>query len=85
MSIGGGVFLLIVGAILAFALNFQLVGVDIQLIGYILLGGGLLVLVLGIISRLRRRRVESTYTVAVDPVSGEQIIRRSTEEGGPEA
>ncbi|SBN63426.1 hypothetical protein GA0004736_2359 [Curtobacterium sp. 9128] len=84
MSIGGGIFLLVVGAIMAFALDFQLVGVDIQLIGSILLGAGVLVLLLGIISRLRRHRVESTYTVAVDPATGERIVRRRTEEGGPE-
>lgn len=85
MSIGGGISLLVIGAILAFALNFQLARVDIQLIGYILMGAGAVVLMFGIVSRLRRHRIESTYTVAVDPVTGERIVRRSTEEGGPEA
>ncbi|ROS73867.1 hypothetical protein EDF24_2870 [Curtobacterium sp. PhB130] len=84
MSIGGGIFLMVVGAIMAFALDFQLARVDINLIGYILLVAGFLVLVLGIVSRVRRRRVESTYTVTVDPVTGERVTRRITDEGGRE-
>ncbi|ROS75181.1 hypothetical protein EDF24_2625 [Curtobacterium sp. PhB130] len=84
MSIGGGIFLMVVGAIMAFAFNFQLARVDIRLIGYILLAAGLLVLVFGIISRVRRRRYESTYVVDVDPVTGERVTRRIVEEGGPE-
>ena len=83
MSIGGGIFLMVVGAIMAFALNFQLARVDIRLVGYILLAAGLLVLVSGVVSRVRRRHFESTYIVEIDPVTGERVTRRIVDEGGP--
>jgi hypothetical protein len=40
MSIGLGIFLMVVGAILAFAVDLTVPGVDLQLVGYILMGGG---------------------------------------------
>lgn len=80
MSIGGGIFLLVVGAILAFALDFTVVGIDIQLIGYILMVAGFLVLVLGIVLRLRPRRAETTVVTDIDPVTGERTVRRVDED-----
>ena len=80
MSIGGGIVLLVVGAILAFALDFQIVGVDIQLIGYILLAAGVVVLTLGIIGRFQRRHVESTTITSIDPATGRRITRRTDED-----
>lgn len=47
MGIGASVFLLAVGAILAFAFNNPSVaGIDVEVIGYILMAAGLLGLVL---------------------------------------
>jgi membrane-bound ClpP family serine protease len=84
MSIGGGIALIVIGAILAFALDFQVAGIDIQLIGYILIAAGIIVTILGIVFATRRRQVTSTSRSAVDPVSGEQVTRRSTrDDGGP--
>ncbi|ROQ36581.1 hypothetical protein EDF46_3123 [Frondihabitans sp. PhB188] len=83
MSIGGGIFLLVIGAILAFALNFQVAGVDIHLIGYILMAAGAFGVILGIVLATRRRRVVSTSRTGVDSVSGERVTRRSTEDDGP--
>lgn len=83
MSIGGGIFLIVIGAILAFALNFDVAGIDIHLIGYILMAAGALVTILGIIFLTRRRSVVSTSRTAVDPTSGEQVTRRSTEDNDP--
>ncbi|WP_412538851.1 DUF6458 family protein [Longispora sp. K20-0274] len=40
MGIGAGIFLLAVGAILAFAVDFQVVGIDIRLVGWILMAAG---------------------------------------------
>lgn len=34
MSIGAGIFLLIVGAVLAFAVEVQVSGIDLKLVGY---------------------------------------------------
>ena len=55
MSIGLGIFLVIVGAILAFAVDITVPGVDLQLVGYILMGGGALVIIIGVALLARRR------------------------------
>jgi nitrate reductase gamma subunit len=83
MSIGGGIFLIVVGAILAFALDFQVAGVNIHVIGYILMVAGVLGVILGLVLLTRRRTVTSTARSAVDPATGERVSRRSTEDGGP--
>jgi len=79
MSIGGGIALIVIGAVLAFALDFQVAGIDIQLIGYILIGAGVLVTILGIVFASRRRSTVSTTRSAVDPATGERVERRSTD------
>lgn len=83
MSIGGGIFLIVVGAILAFAVNVQVTGVNLHIIGYILMLAGVIGLIIGIALLTRRRRVTSTTRSAVDPGTGERISRRSTEDDGP--
>jgi Domain of unknown function (DUF6458) len=83
MSIGGGIFLLVVGAILAFAVDFQVAGINIHLIGYILMAAGAIGLILGIVFLTRRRRVVSTSRTGIDSVSGERVTRRATEDDGP--
>lgn len=83
MSIGGGIFLIVVGAILAFALNFQVGGIDIHLIGYILMAAGVIGLVIGLVLLTRRRSTVSTSRSAVDPATGERVSRRTTEDDGP--
>ena len=55
MSIGVGVVLFVIGAILAFAINVEVAWVDLDLVGYILMGAGVLVFLLGIVFLLRRR------------------------------
>lgn len=50
MTIGGSIFLLALGAILAFAVDGTLVaGIDIPTVGYILMAAGLLGLILGLV------------------------------------
>ena len=44
MSIGLGIFLLAVGAILTFAVNVSVDVINLDLIGYILMGAGLIVI-----------------------------------------
>ncbi|SMH28557.1 hypothetical protein SAMN06295885_0203 [Rathayibacter oskolensis] len=83
MSIGAGIFLLVVGAVLAFAVDVQLAGVDLKLIGYILMAAGAVGLVLGLVLMTRRRQAVSTTRSAVDPASGEQVTRRTSESDGP--
>lgn len=58
MTIGGSIGLIILGAILAFAVTYDLAGIDINVIGFILMIGGVIGLILGLI--LRQRRVSGT-------------------------
>jgi hypothetical protein len=55
MTIGASLFCIAVGAILAFAVTAEFAGIDIQVVGYILLVIGAIGLVLGLIF-LRRPR-----------------------------
>jgi len=79
MTIGGGIALAVIGAILAFAINLENAWVDLDLIGYILMGAGALVFLIGIILLVRRRQSVSTTRVLADPVTGERVSERVTE------
>lgn len=48
MTIGGSLFLIIVGAILRFAVTAELAGIDLQIVGLILMIGGGIGLVIGL-------------------------------------
>ena len=50
MTIGMGIFLIVVGAILKYAVNFQIAGVEEGTIGWILIVAGVVVAILGLIS-----------------------------------
>ena len=50
MGIGVSIFLLALGAILTFAVNFDISGLDIQVVGIILMVCGLIGLVLALIA-----------------------------------
>jgi len=75
MSIGGGIFLIVVGAILVFAVNLPNEWVSLDLVGYILMGAGVLILLLGIVLLFRKRSSVSTTRTAVDPATGEGVSR----------
>jgi len=74
MSLGLGIFLFVVGAILVWALNISVDWIDLDLVGYILMGAGVVIVVLGIVL-ITRKRSGVTTTIA-DPVKGEQVTRR---------
>lgn len=76
MSIGGGIALFVIGAILAFAVNVDVQWVNLDLIGYILMGAGVLVFFIGIILVARRRRSDTVTHTTTD--GGERVTRRST-------
>lgn len=65
MGIGLGVFLLAVGAILSFAVRDAIAGVDLALVGYILMGAGVLALVLGLVQNAQRARPRHTEDLRV--------------------
>ncbi|KAA0962571.1 MULTISPECIES: DUF6458 family protein [Microbacterium] len=84
MGIGTGIALIVIGAILVFALNIDTGGfVDLDLIGYILMGAGALVFLISLIFVTRSRRTETVARTAVDPATGERVTRRSIRDNEP--
>ena len=77
MGIGFSIFLLALGAILAFAVNATVAGLDISVVGWILMGAGVIGLVLTmVVLAPRRRRIVTETTTA--PAAG--IERQVTED-----
>jgi cytochrome c oxidase subunit IV len=68
MTIGAGIFLIAVGAILKFATNIHVQGVSVDTIGVILMIAGAVGLILGIFQELiwSRRRVPPAEAPAVE-------------------
>ncbi|MFB7250780.1 DUF6458 family protein [Microbacterium sp. NPDC056234] len=83
MSIGTGVVLFVIGAILAFAVNVEVEWANLDLIGYILMGAGAVVFIIGLILLAKRRRTDVVTRTATDPAAGEQVSRRSTRTDDP--
>ena len=81
MSLGVGVFLLALGAILAFAVHASMSGLDLSVVGWVLMGAGLLGILLELMLFAPRRRV-ATYadrpvaTYAERPVVAAPVVRR---------
>ncbi len=73
MTIGAGIFLIAIGAILTFAVDWELGGLDLDIVGWILMIAGLAGIVLTLAyTRRSRRVVEQT-------VPGERVVERRTE------
>jgi nitrate/nitrite transporter NarK len=64
MGIGAGIFLLAVGGILAFGVTDRISGVDLTVVGYILMGAGALGLALVLL--LNGQRSRSSHTTVVE-------------------
>ena len=78
MSIGVGIFLFVVGAILRFALRVQVSWISIELVGDLLMGAGVVVVIIGIVLLVRKRSSVTTVRTAVDPNTNEQVASRET-------
>jgi hypothetical protein len=79
MGIGSGIALFVIGAVLAFAINIDTGGyVDLDMIGYILMGAGAVVFLISLIFMVRRRQTESVSRTSVDPGTGERVTRART-------
>lgn len=63
MALGSGLFLLVVGAILAFAVTDNVEAVDLAMIGYICMGAGFLAIILSLIVSAQRRNTVHTERV----------------------
>jgi hypothetical protein len=64
VGIGASVALIAIGAILTFALNWSIGALDLDLVGWILMGAGVIGLIFTTLIWGRRRTVEEHY---VDP------------------
>lgn len=78
MSIGFGIFLVAVGAILAFAVQVSVEWVALTTVGYILMVAGVVMVVIGAVLMARKRSSVTTQRTQVDPNSGEQVTRRES-------
>ena len=76
MGIGSGIALFVVGAILSFAVNLENAWVDLDLIGYILMGAGVVVFLISLILVLRKR--SSVETVRHVGSGGESVTQKET-------
>lgn len=65
MSIGTGIALFVIGAILVFAVNVQVDVVNLDLIGYILMGAGVVIFLIGIVLMASRRSRARTHETEI--------------------
>lgn len=61
MGFGAGVFLILIGAILAFAVRDSWDVMDLTTVGYICIGVGILALILGFVTLAANRRRTDRY------------------------
>lgn len=74
MYIGLGIFLIVVGAILTFALNASVDVVNLELIGWIFIIAGVLAIVLSLVVTNRRGVGYSSRRVShTDPATGSRV------------
>jgi hypothetical protein len=71
MGIGGSIFLLALGAILAFAVNAHVSGIDINVVGYVLMLAGLVGLIITIWYWNSRRRGSTVVSQSRPVVRGD--------------
>ncbi len=63
MSMGIGIALLAVGAILSFAVRDSVPGVDLSIVGYICMGAGALALILALVANAQATNTKRTNVV----------------------
>lgn len=75
MTMGTGVVLFVIGAILAFAVHVRTAFISLSTAGYILMVAGIVVFVIGLALALRGRRSVTTTTAAPTDAG---VTRRDT-------
>ena len=78
MSLGLGIVLFAIGAVFAFALNVAVDWINLQMVGYILMAAGAVVIILGIILLVRRRSAISTSRTTDHPATGTRVTQNET-------
>lgn len=84
MTMGTGVVLFVIGAILAFAVHVQTAFISLTTAGYILMIAGVVVFVIGLALALRGRRSVTTTTAggSAEPLVAERTVSRTTDSSG---
>ncbi|WP_084077473.1 DUF6458 family protein [Demequina sp. NBRC 110057] len=80
MAIGSGIFLIAVGAILAFALNESVDAIDLGMVGWILMAAGALGIAISLIMSGQRRNTTHTQ-VTEEHVDHHQVRDTPRAEG----
>ncbi len=78
MGIGGGIFLIVVGAILSFAVTTTVNGIDLVMVGYICMAAGALAVILSLISGQQRSR--TSHREVIERREGPSRPTRTTRE-----
>jgi Domain of unknown function (DUF6458) len=73
MGIGGGIFLLVVGGVLAFGVRDQWSAVNLTNIGYICMGVGVIAIILVLFMNQQRSRTSHTEYVEKREVGGPPV------------
>jgi Domain of unknown function (DUF6458) len=81
MGIGTSIFLIAVGAILKYAVTANVSGIDLDVVGVILMVVGAIGLLISLFwmtvwADRRRHAVVADRTVATDPVARERVVER---------
>lgn len=63
MALGGGIFLIVVGAILAFAVKDSWDAIDLTMVGYICLAVGVLAIIISLVVNAQNRNTKHTEVV----------------------
>ncbi len=80
MYIGLGIVLIVLGAILAFALDVNIPGIEDDTLGFILMAAGALAIILSFaFSRRRPAGYTATRESQVDPATGSRVDRTDIE------
>ena len=79
MTYGGSIALIVIGAILRFAISYSPSGIDLQLVGVILIIAGIVGLIISLVWMFGRRRRAVTTTSVAAPRTEVYEERRYTE------
>ena len=82
MSIGSGIFLFVVGAVLAFAITIEVTWINLTMVGYLLMAAGVIIFLLGLILMYRKRQSVTTVQSGVD-ANGAAVTERRTSSTPP--
>lgn len=66
MALGTGIFLIVVGAILAFAVRDSIDAIDLTMVGYIMLAAGVVAIIISLVVNAQNRKTTHVVDQHVD-------------------